>query len=101
MNGLLLLFIKILVYNNERDITSTRVYQGNLTSLIKSIAAPVIDMIKITKKEEFIDNPRHFGNMGIQIPSKQTIYDPNDIAKTTIKESFARADEVLGNAIKQ
>ena len=87
---------KILVYNNERDITSTRVYQGNLTSLIKSIAAPVIDMIKITKKEEFIDNPRHFGNMGIQIPSKQTIYDPNDIAKTTIKESLIH-DTTINN----
>ena len=78
----------IFVYNNERDITTTKVYQGNITSLIKSIIAPVEDMIKVTKKEEFIDNPRHFANMSIQIPAKQTIKDPNDVAKVTIKETL-------------
>lgn len=78
----------IFVYNNERDITSTKVYQGNITSLIKSIIAPVEDMIRTTKKEEFIDNPRHFANMSIQIPAKQTLKDPNDVAKVTIKETL-------------
>jgi hypothetical protein len=87
---------KILVYNNERDITSTRVYQGNLTSLIKSIIAPVADMIKITKKDDLIDNPRHYGNMSISIPSKQTIYDPNDIARVTIKETLVH-DTTINN----
>jgi hypothetical protein len=87
---------KILVYNNERDITSTRVYQGNLTSLIKSIIAPVTDMIKVTRKDDMINNPRHYGNMSIQIPSKQTMYDPNDIARVTIKETLIH-DATINN----
>ena len=87
---------QILVYNNERDITSTKVYQGNVISLIKSIIAPIEDMIKITKKQHDIDNPRHFGNMNAQIPKKQTVYDPNDVARTTIKETNVH-DAILGN----
>jgi len=87
---------KILVYNNERDVTSTKVYQGNVTSLIKAIIAPLEDMIKVTKKQHTVDNPRHFGNMRIQIPSKQTVYDPNDVAKTTIKETTIH-EYILGN----
>lgn len=87
---------RIMVYNNERDITSTRVYQGNVTSIIKAIIAPIEDMIKVTKKQHNVDNPRHFGNMSIQIPNKQTIYDPNDIAKTTIKETTIH-DAILSN----
>jgi hypothetical protein len=87
---------QILVYNNERDVTSTKVYQGNVTSLIKAIIAPLEDMIKVTKKQHTVDNPRHFGNMKIQIPSKQTVYDPNDVAKATIKETTIH-EYILGN----
>lgn len=88
---------KILVYNNERDVTSTRVYQGNITSMIKSIIAPIEDMIKITKKQHDVDNPRHFGNISIQFPDKQTVYDPNQVAKTTIKETLIHDEIGRGN----
>lgn len=87
---------QILVYNNERDVTSTKVYQGNLTSLVKAIIAPLEDMIKITKKQHSVDNPRHFGNVSIQIPEKQTVRDPNDTARTTIKQTTIH-DAILGN----
>jgi hypothetical protein len=78
----------IQVYANERDITSTKVYQGNVISLIKALVAPIQDIVKDTKKDELADNPRHFGNMSIQIPDKPTMYDPNDVARTTIKETL-------------
>ena len=87
---------RILIYNNERDVTSTRVYQGNITSLVKAIVAPLEDMIKITKKQHTVDNPRHFGNMNIQFPHKGTVYDPNDVAKATIKETTIH-DAIIGN----
>ncbi len=88
----------IMVYDQERDITSTKVQAGNLTSLVKSIVAPLEDFLKITKKQEGIDNPRHFGNMHAQIPEKPTLYDPNDVARTTIKETLIH-DEI-GSQIK-
>uniref|UniRef100_A0A6C0BEJ7 DUF5899 domain-containing protein n=1 Tax=viral metagenome TaxID=1070528 RepID=A0A6C0BEJ7_9ZZZZ len=86
----------IVVFNNERDLTTTRVYQGNVTSMIKAIVAPIQDMLKITKKEGSVDNPRHFGNINPQIPDKPTIQDPNDVARTTIKETTIH-EAILGN----
>jgi len=87
---------RIMVYQNERDVTTTRVHQGNLTSLVKAVVAPLVDIIKITKKQHAVDNPRHFGNMNIQVPKKATLYDPNDVARTTVKETTIH-DAIVGN----
>lgn len=87
---------RIMVYTNERDITTTRVYQGNVTSIVKAIVAPFEDIIKVTKKQHTVDNPRHFGNMSIQLPKKATVYDPSDVARTTIKQTTIH-EAVLGN----
>lgn len=86
----------IMVYANERDLTSTRVYQGNVQSLIKAIIAPLQDVMRISRKEHGIDNPRHFGNMNVQVPDKPTMYDPNDIARTTIKETLIHDEMGMG-----
>jgi hypothetical protein len=75
------------VYGNERDVTSTRTYQGNVTSTIKSIIAPIQDLVKHSKKEYYVEHAREFGNMNIQIPEKQVVKDPNDVMRTTIKET--------------
>lgn len=72
---------------NERDITQKREQRLNLTSNIKKLIIPVVDVIRRTRKENFIGNIRPDGNMKAQIPSKLTVYDPNDIARTTIKET--------------
>lgn len=78
----------ILVYNNERDVTSVRTYEGNLTTLVKSIVSPIQDALKPTSKEHTMQNVREFGHMQTTYPNKQTIYDPNEIARTTIKETL-------------
>jgi hypothetical protein len=88
-------YTSIQIYSNERDITTTKPYQGNLTSLIKSIAAPIQDIMKHGKKEYAIDNPREFGHMSIQIPKKQAVKDPNDVTRTTIKETLIHDGQQL------
>lgn len=88
----------ILVYNNERDITATKTYEGNLTTIVKSIIAPVQDIFKTTNKEYTTFSNREFGELQANIPQKQTLYDPNDIARTTIKETFIH-DTRTGNII--
>ena len=77
----------ILVYNNERDVTTTKTYEGNLTSYVKSMISPLTDSLKRTNKEHFIKNAREFGSMQTTHPKKQTVHDPNDVAKTTLKET--------------
>lgn len=93
----------IQVYGNERDITSTKTYQGNVTSVIKSIIAPLTDLVKHSKKELFVEHSREFGNMSVQIPEKQIVKDPNDVMRTTIKETMIHNSQNLnlkGPALK-
>ena len=71
----------------ERDTTQKEAPKLNLTSLVKSIVAPVQDLLKTSKKENFIGNTRPNGNFGAQMPKKMTVHDVNDIARTTIKET--------------
>lgn len=77
----------ILVYNNQREVTTERTYQGNLTTLIKAMIAPIEDMVKISRKEYTVDNPRPYGEMQPSMPSKQPVIDPNNVMRTTIKET--------------
>ena len=71
---------------NERDTTQDRMHLNNLTITVKKLITPITDFFRRTRKENFIGNIRPDGNMRAQMPAKQTIYDPNDIARTTIKE---------------
>lgn len=73
--------------NNERDITQHRRHFTNVTTIVKALTAPVQDLLKESRKEHFIGNYRPEGYLGAQLPNKQTVYDPNDVARTTIKET--------------
>ena len=85
----------VMVYQNERDITSTKTRSGNITTLIKSLISPIQDIIKPSQKEYMVKNARAFGG-NVNGPVKQTIYDPNGIARTTIKETTIH-DKTTGN----
>jgi hypothetical protein len=71
---------------NERDTTQDRVHMNNLTIAVKKLITPLVDFFRRTRKENFIGNIRPDGNMSAAMPSKITVYDPTDIARTTIKE---------------
>ena len=73
--------------SNERESTQKRTHLSNLVSAFKSLTAPISDIVKTTRKENFIGNPRPSGNVSMPIPEKITAYDPNDVARTTIKET--------------
>ena len=80
---------------NERDVTQKRTHLNNLVTEVSAIIAPLTDIMKQTKKENMIGNSRPEGNMSIPNPSKLTVKDPNDIAKTTIKETTLVGDTEL------
>ena len=85
----------IIVYNNERQLTETRTIQTNLTTNIKAMIAPILDVLKITNKSYLVEAPRAVGNVSIQIPEKATVYDPiNHIMKTTVKETTIHDSEM-------
>jgi len=71
----------------ERETTEDKTYTGNLVTVVKALIAPLQDMLKETRKENFVGSIRPTGNVQMSIPEKMTVYDPNDVAKTTIKET--------------
>jgi hypothetical protein len=75
-------------YTNARDVTACRTYEGNLMTAVKSWVAPFTDAARSTTKEYTVSASRPYGMMSVRIPAKLTIYDPNDVAKTTIKETL-------------
>lgn len=70
---------------NERDITTERTHQLNLTTTVKKLITPLTDILRTTKKEQMIDNS-HMGYM--KGPQKLQIHDPNDVMRTTKKEQL-------------
>ena len=85
---------KRILYDNERESTEQRTVVKNVTSLIKALVAPIMDVLKYTNKEYTVESARGVGNPSIQIPSKQTLYDPvNHVMKTTVKETTLHDNE--------
>ena len=72
---------------NERDTTQNKPQTLNFVESVKAIISPLLDKMKKTRKENIIGNPNPEGYLNVNIPNKQTLYDPNDIARTTIKET--------------
>lgn len=78
----------IMTFNNNRQLTGERTVLNNLTSTVKAIISPLLDLFRHTTKEYMIDAPRQNGVLQAQIPSKPTTYDPvNHMMRTTIKET--------------
>lgn len=78
----------ILVYANERDTTSVPIFAGSAYTLVKSIVAPLLDVMRPAKRQVLGTNAaRSFGNTSLMIPNKQTIRDQNGVLRTTIRET--------------
>lgn len=84
------------VYDNQRDLTSVNTFQGNLTTLIKSMVAPITDALKPTTKQYMVQNAREFGPIHSTAMHKSTVHNPNDVARTTVKETLIH-DTRTGN----
>ena len=70
----------------ERTTTEEKNPLANFNSIAKAIIAPLFDVLRTTKKENFIGNDRQVGNMQISVPTG-IVKDENDIARKTIKET--------------
>ena len=83
-------------YANERQVTGVRSLVNNLTAAVKSVVTPISDLFRTTKKEYFVDAAQQFGQMHASMPSKATVYDPNETARTTLKETLIH-DTTINN----
>lgn len=85
----------ITVYDNERQETQTRTVVSNITSTVKAVISPLLDVLKFNVKEHMVDSARAGGNPKAQIPSKMTIINTDDQMKTTVKETLIHDSDTL------
>ena len=66
-------------YENNRSINEQ-------PSTVGAVVAPLMDMLKPSKKDEYSDNIRIYGNYGGSVP-KNYVLDPIDMPNVTVKET--------------
>ena len=71
---------------NNRSTVPQREQYGAVGSLIGAVIAPVMDALRPSRKENVVGNIRLSGNVQKSGGGGEYVYDPDHIAKTTIKE---------------
>lgn len=79
--------------SQEREVTELRTHVLNVSSVLKKVVTPIMDEINPGRKTNFIGNPNYVGYVQTNVSNLQ-VYDPNDVAKTTIKETTLSGDYV-------
>jgi len=72
---------------NNRSLDSNQQPEyGIVSSFAKAIMSPIMDILRPTRKENVVGNIRTHGNAGRDGINAAYVYNPNDKAKTTIRE---------------
>lgn len=74
-------------YENHRSTTNqSDIFRSGFRGAIGAVIAPIMDLLKPTRKDETINNVRIFGEATSSVPSSYVV-NPNDTVPTTIKET--------------
>jgi hypothetical protein len=77
-------------HNNRSTNVQQQTYGSGFSSAIGSVIAPIIDIFKPSKKEEYSCNMRVYGNLGSTIPNNyigsENVNVPTTIRETTLFE---------------
>lgn len=72
--------------NNRSTVKQPETLRSGFSGAIGAVIAPLLDILKPTRKDETINNVRVYGEGGTSI-SKGYVYNPQDATATTIKET--------------
>ena len=74
-------------YENHRStVKQPETMRSGFSGAIGAVIAPLMDILKPTRKDETINNVRIYGEAGPAVP-KGYVYNPQDATATTIKET--------------
>lgn len=74
-------------YNNNRSMNpQAQTFGSGFTSAIGAVVAPIMDILKPSRKEEYSGNVRVFGNLAGEVPGSY-VQTPGDAPAHTIRES--------------
>jgi len=72
---------------NSRSLTGQKTQLGGAhNSTLNALVAPILDVLKPTRKQNVVGNMRPTGNVQSGITTKYPVWNPNDQPRTTIKE---------------
>ena len=72
--------------NNRSTVKQPETLRSGFSGAIGAVIAPLLDILKPTRKDETINNVRIYGEGGTSI-SNGYVYNPQDATATTIKET--------------
>lgn len=74
-------------YENHRStVKQPDTMRSGFSGAIGAVIAPLLDILKPTRKDETINSVRVFGDVGSSVP-KGYVYNPQDTTPTTVKET--------------
>lgn len=80
----------IKVYTTMRETTEARVRTGTFTGAVKALIAPLQDLVRTTRKETITEAATQHSDGRVlqpQAPAKMTVYDADQVARTTVKQT--------------
>lgn len=74
------------VKGNNRMTTGKQQEYGVVSTFAKAVIAPIMDLLRPSRKENAVGNIRPAGNAGSAAVTAGVVYNPSNRAKTTIRE---------------
>lgn len=78
--------------NNRATTTQPRNF-GPVEGLVKALTAPVMDILRSSRKENVIGNVRPSGNVQLAQGGTHPIYNPGDRTRTTVREQTEKGKQ--------
>ena len=74
------------IVNNRATIQNQNIFGAGFSRAIGAVIAPIMDVLKPSRKEEYSCNVRTYGNLGGEVPGNY-VTSPGDAPNTTIRET--------------
>ena len=87
-------------YTNSRSVNmQPQTFGSGFSSAIGAVIAPLMDVFKPARKEEYVSNMRIYGNIGGEVPGNYVLR-PGDAPNTTVKETtLYKPNGYIGNQL--
>ena len=86
--------------NHRSTVRQPDTYSGGFGGAIGAVIAPIMDMLRPSRKEETTHNVRIYGEAGSSVPQSYVL-NPSDVTNTTIKETTTYAPSFYINNQKE
>ena len=81
---------------NSRTFTGERTEMGGAGSIVSALTAPIMDLLRPTRKQNVIGNMRPMGNVqGVNGNHAEPVWNPNDAPAPTIREQTENTKHLM------